>query len=137
MNRGGPEHALLVAGVFGRHRGLCAAFGRFVERRRGIGHLKRHDADAIAVLMDEVRGRVLGAKRRRQHEPDIALLEHVGRRVATSSLETPVGGPMEAEAGLVKHGSLPGVAHKELEMVDAFDRAEVGHNMNHFRTTGA
>ncbi len=40
---------------------------------------------------------------------------------------------MEAEAGLVKHGSLPGIADEELEMVDALDRAEVGHNMNHCR----
>ncbi len=40
-----------------RHRRLGAAGRRLVEGRGRIGHLERDDADAIAVLMHEVRRR--------------------------------------------------------------------------------
>ena len=122
----------LVAGLARRYRRLSAAIGRLVERGGGIRNLKGDDADAIAVPMNELCREVIGTQRRREYESDIALLEQIGGRVSGTGLETAICGPVETEARLVEHGGLPGVADEELEMVDPFNRTEVGHNATIF-----
>jgi hypothetical protein len=43
---------------------------------------------------------------------------------------------VEAEAALVEHRRLPGVAHEQLEVVDAFDWAKIWHDVNYFGSHG-
>ena len=90
-----------------------------MERRRGVGHLKRDDADAVAVLAHVLGDRMVRTQRGREHQPDVALLQHVGGRVAIPGLETAIGRRGEAEGRRVKGGRLLGVADVELEVVDS------------------
>ena len=111
----------------GWHRRLGAARRRLAERRCRVGHLQRDDADTVAMPSDEFCRGVIGTERAGEHEPDVALLEHVGGHVAGAGFEASIRGPVEAETRFVEDRRLPGVADEELEVIDAFDRAEVAH----------
>ena len=66
-----------------------------------------------------------GVERAGQHEPDAPLLEHVRRAVAHPGLQPRVGDLAEAERVDVVVRRLEGVAHVELDVVDAVQRHEV------------
>ena len=68
---------------------------------------------------------VLAAKRARDDEPDVALLEHVARAVAHAGLGARVRGAAEAERVLVVVRGLLRVADPELDVVPAVERHEV------------
>ena len=61
----------------------------------------------------------LGGERRGEHQPDVALLEHVGGAVAHPRLRPRVGHDVEAEGAAVEVRGLAGVAHPELDVVGA------------------
>ena len=61
-----------------------------------------------------------------EHQPDPALLEHVRDAVAAAGLEARIGGLGEAERAREEVGRLGGVAHVELEVVDAVNGHPVG-----------
>src|SRR5215216_2126932 len=70
-----------------------------------------------------VRGDLVAAHERAgEHEPDAALLEHVRDAVAAAGLEAGVCGLREPERVDEVEGSLGGVPHVELHVVDAVDR---------------
>ena len=77
VNCRGAEYAFLVAGFFRWHSRLGAAGRRLVERGCRVGNRQRDDADTIAMPSDEVCCGVIGAERAGEHEPDVALLEHI------------------------------------------------------------
>ena len=68
---------------------------------------------------------VAALERPGEHEPDAALLEHVRDAVAPARLEARVGGLREAEGVHEVERGLRGVAHVELDVVDAVDRHAV------------
>ena len=80
---------------------------------------------AVAVRAREARDLAVRAQAAREHEADLALLEHVRRAVADARLGPGVGRTREAERVLVEVRRLLRVADPELEVVPAVDRHEV------------
>lgn len=56
-------------------------------------------------------------------EHHITILDHVGRELALASLEAAVGKVLEAEAIAEVAGSLLGIAHPELDVIEAIEGA--------------
>ena len=91
MNRRDAQHAALVArSRSGGIAGCGAAAGGFVERLARVGNLEGDDADAVAMLKDELRDRIVGPSAVVSTKPDVALRQHVGGRSRDSGLEPPV-----------------------------------------------
>ena len=67
----------------------------------------------------------VGANPAREHEPDVALLEHVGRPIPDARLGAGVRDPFEAERVLVPVRRLLGVADPQLEVVPPVEGHEV------------
>ena len=64
-------------------------------------------------------------ERRREHEPDVVLDHHVARPVADLRLEAAERDRREAPQRPVVGARLAGVAHPELDVVDAVQRQEI------------
>ena len=80
---------------------------------------------AVAVTACELRDLAVDAYAAREHEADVALLEHVRRAVANAGLGARIGGPREPERVLVEVRGLLGVPDPELEVIPALERHEV------------
>ena len=90
-----------------------------------VGDRQRDDLHAVAVAGLVAADLVAGRQRAGEHEADAALLEHVRRAVAHAGLQARVGDLPEAERVHVEVRGLDGVAHVELDVVDAVERHEV------------
>jgi hypothetical protein len=119
---GGGRHAAVLVARRGRFREAAGTAGhRGCVRRGGVGHRDRDVDDAVAVRGDVLRQRGAAGDRPLEHEARGAGLEDVGRTVTVAGLRTAVGGHREAECGRVEERRLPGVAHREVDGVDAED----------------
>ena len=78
------------------------------------------------MLADVLGDLAVGRERRGEHEPDVVLDHDVARPVADLRLEAAEGDRGEAPERPVVGGRLAGVAHPELDVVDALERQEVG-----------
>ncbi len=90
-----------------------------------VRDLQRDVLRRIAVPAGEPDDLAVAAQPAREHEPDLALLEHVRGSVADTRLGPGVRHAVEAERVLVPEGRLLGVAHPELEVVPPLERHEV------------
>ena len=100
-------------------RGFGAPARGFFERLARIVHPQGHDLYAVAVAAHVLRNFRVRQQRCCQHEPDFALLEHVGGPVAQAGFGAGVGHEVVAERGLIIVGRLLGVADVELNKVGA------------------
>src|SRR5829696_1651689 len=125
-DRGQLDPAVLVLHDMRLDNAARSASDGLVEGRRGVWHLQRDVLRRIAVLRREADDRAVGAKPAREHEPDLALLEHVRRAVADTGLRAGVRDAVEAERMLIPEGRLLGVPHPELDVIPAVERHEVG-----------
>jgi hypothetical protein len=62
------------------------------------------------------------AQSAREHKADAALAQDVGRVIARARLQAGVRDELEAEGPRVEERRLLGVAHEELDVVDAVER---------------
>src|SRR5215207_3489618 len=88
-------------------------------------YLERDAPGAVSVPARELRDFTVHAHPAREHEANVALLEHVRRAVADAGLRPGVRGSREAEGVLVEVRGLLGVADPELEMIPALERHEI------------
>jgi len=86
-DRGVADRAIRVGQVAGFGDALRTALDGFIIGVVCVFDLKRDIADAVAVLLDVLGGRVLRHKRRRQHKIDAVLPEHVARHLAVARLK--------------------------------------------------
>src|SRR6266508_4467978 len=118
-DRGPADDAVvvLVVGRLGRPAG--AALQRRPVGDHGVRHGEGDVVDPVAVPGDVGGDLRVGAQRGGEHEPDGSLLQHPGGPVAHAGLRAGVGDRGEPEPGPVEVGRLPGVAHPQLDVVDA------------------
>jgi hypothetical protein len=102
-----------------------AALERMAIGVLGVRDPDRDVLDAVAVQALVARDLVVAAKRAREDEADVPLLDDVGRAVADARLGARVRGLAKAEAALVEVRRLLRVAHPELEVVPVDKRHEV------------
>ena len=105
------------------------ALHRLAVGLRRIRDGERDVLDAVAVPGDVLRDLRRLPKRARQHEPDLALAEHVGGAVAHARLGSGVGDPLEAECVLVPVGGLLRVSDPELDVIPTVERHVVGRHV--------
>ena len=110
-----PFHARLV-----HRRGT--AFHRGRERRARVVNPERQIAHPVAMRIHVVRDhprlwRRVRPDRRRQHEANLVLLQHVARAVADARLRPAIRDQRESERRAVIVARLLGVAHVELDVV--------------------
>jgi hypothetical protein len=89
------------------------------------------------MTLGERRRLMFGHQGARQDEADESLLHHIGGCLARARLQPPISGVHEPETVRVEKRGLAGVADIELEMIDAFDRAEILHDLEHISTKQA
>src|SRR6266540_1270968 len=118
-DRGPADDAVvvLVVGRLGRPAG--AALHRRPVGDHGVRHGEGDVVDPVAVPGDVGGDLRVGAQRGGEHEPDGSLFQHPGGPVAHARLRAGVGDRGEPEPGPVEVGRLPGVAHPQLDVVDA------------------
>ncbi len=104
--------------------GRAALDGR-AEGVVGVGDRERDDLHAVAVAGVVLADGMAGDERAGEHEPDAALPQDEGDAVAHAGLEARVGDLLEPERLAVEVGRLGGVAHPQLDVVDAVERHEV------------
>ena len=102
-----------------------AAAGGLAPGTARIVHPQRDDFHAIAMAMNVIGNRPLGAKRRGEHKADLALLHNVGGAVALAGFRARIGHQRHAECGAIEVRSLARVAHVELNVVGAFERQKI------------
>ena len=90
-----------------------------------IGHRERDVLDAVTVAAAVPRDVVVLAQRRRQHEADASLLEHVRGSVAYPGLRACVGSAGESQCLLVEVRGLLGVADPQLDVVPPVEWHEI------------
>ena len=113
------DGAVLVRPVRRLADGLRAPRHRFGEGRVGVVHVEADVAHAVAVEADVIVDRIVRPVGGGQDDAGLALLEGVGRRVAPARFEARVRELREPEGLPVVVGRLPGVAHPELDVMDA------------------
>ena len=91
----------------------------------GVVHPERHIAHAVSVAMHVVGNFAVRAQRRREHEADLALLQHIRSPVAQSGLRTGVGHQLHAEGEPVKIRGLARIADVELDIIRAVEGKEI------------
>ncbi len=94
----------------------------------GVGGIRNLQGDVlrrVAMLGGEAADVAVGTNSAREHEPDLALLEHVGGPIPDTRLGAGVRDPLEAEGVLVPVGRLLGVADPQLEVVPPVQGHEV------------
>ncbi len=99
--------------------GLRTVRDEMPERRGGVGRRERDAAHAVAVPRDVIVDRTARPQCRREHEPDVALRDHVRGAVGEAGLGAGVGQRPEAEGGDVVLRGLLRVADPQLEVVEA------------------
>ena len=85
-DRGELDAAVLVLEPLGLAHAARSTLDGHSERLARVRNADRDVADAVAVGAVEARDLVVVRERTRQDEPDVALLEHVGRAVADARL---------------------------------------------------
>ncbi len=80
---------------------------------------------AVAVLVDVLGDLAIWRQRRGEHDADVVLDHEVRGPVADARLETGVRDGREAPQRAVIGRRLAGVAHPELDIVDALERQEI------------
>ena len=121
------DGALVVLELRGLSHAARPTLHRLAVCLGRVGNGQRDVADAVAVARVVTGDLVVLAKRRRQDEADLALLEHVGGPVAEPGLGPCVGRAREAEDALVEVRRLLCVPDPELEVVPTEQRHEVLH----------
>ena len=124
---GAPAQDAVLAAVEldGLHRRSGAAGRRLAPRRRRVLDRERDVPDAVPVGADVLGDLAVGGQRRREHDPDVVLLHDVARAVPDAGLEAREGDRREAPQRAEVGRGLAGVAHPELDVVDAVERQEV------------
>ena len=116
---------MLVLEPLGLRKPARAALNGLAVGVGGVRNLQGDVLRRIAMLGREAADVAVGADAAREHEPDVALLEHIGGAVADARLGAGVRDPLEAEGVLVPVGRLLGVADPQLEVVPALQGHEV------------
>jgi hypothetical protein len=99
---------------------------RLLVGAAGIRHAEGDGAHAVAVPAMEAADGAVTPQRAGHDEPDPALLEDVRDPVAGAGLQSRIGHLRESQGVLEEERGVGGIAHVELEMVDAADRHRVG-----------
>ena len=98
-----------------------------VSRHAGVdvGHAERDVPDAVAVLPHVLGDLTVRGEGRREHDRDVVLAHDVARAVPDLRLEAAERDRGEPPQGAEVRRRLAGVAHPELDVVDAVERQEV------------
>ena len=120
------QHTVLAAVDLGRlQRRDGTAGGRLAPRRPHVGDTERDVVDTIAVLADMLGDLALGGQGCREHEANVVLDHDVARPIADLRFEAAERHRGEAPQRPVVGRCLAGIAHPELDMIDAVERKEV------------
>ena len=135
-DRGDHHFTVRVLHHGGLLNGTSAPLDRLRVRVARVVHPEREVAHAVAVAADVIGDRTVRTDRRRQHEPNLVLLEEVARAVANSGLRPAVRDEVEPERGAIEHRALLGVADVELDVVGAVDRKRIVRDRRFGRCNG-
>ena len=108
---------------------VCDAARSALQRLTvGVSRVRNLQGDVlrrIAVLGRETADVAVGTNAAREHEANVALLQHIRRAIANARLGAGVRDPLEAERVLVPVGRLLGVADPKLEVIPPLEWHEI------------
>ena len=126
-DRGPAQDAVLATVELGRlHRGDRATGRRLAPGRLHVGDREGDVVHAVPMLADVLGDLAIGRQRRGEHEADLVLDHDVAGPIADLRLEPAERHRRQAPQRAVVVRRLAGVAHPELDVVDAIDRQEIG-----------
>src|ERR1700682_4279938 len=103
--------------VLGR---LSSSTDCFRKRLIRVFHFQRNVPHAIAMLSDVIRSQIVRRHGRSQNEVRLALAQRIRSSLPLAGFEPTVSNLRKAESLAVEVSRLPGIAHPEFDVVNAF-----------------
>ena len=139
VHRRAADCAMLVYLVVRLGDRLCAAANGFGKGLIGVVHFKGDVAHAVPMPANMLGGLIVRSQRRGQKKICLALAHRIGCALSLAGLQSAVCDLRKAESLAVKIGCLAGIAHPELDVVNALEFDGVLHssflaiNVTHLR----